>query len=83
MRHHAWFVQGRLSVEDEHVSITQMSKHLLIDSRGSCGKPSSVSTATVLRSKQLIGNGSSLFYCQFVLRITVSVELSIRIWYTK
>jgi hypothetical protein len=49
MRHHTWFVQGRLSVENEHVSIVQVSKHLLIYGRSSGGKPSSVSTTTVLR----------------------------------
>jgi hypothetical protein len=76
MRHHTWFVQGRLSVENEHVSITQMSKHLLIDSRGSCGELSSVSTAAFLRCEQLIGNSSSLFYCQFFLCIKISMNPS-------
>ncbi|SRR5229473_2507692 len=74
MRHHTWFVQGRLSVENEHVSITQMSKHLLIDSRSSRGELSSVSTTAFLWCKQLIGNGSSLLYCQFILRINISKE---------
>ena len=76
MRHHTWFVQGRLSVENEHVSITQVSKHLLIDSRSSCGELSSVSTAAFLRCKQLIGNSGSLFYCQFFLCIEINMNPS-------
>jgi len=71
MRHHTWFVQGRLSVENEHVSITQMSKHLLIDSRSSCGELSPVTTAFLWR-KQLIGNSGPLLHCQFVLPIKIS-----------
>jgi hypothetical protein len=51
MRHHTWFVQGRLSIENEHVSITQMSKNFLIDSRSSRGELSSVSMTAFLRCK--------------------------------
>ena len=51
MRHHTRFVQGGLSVENEHVSISQMSKYLLIDSRCSCGEPPLVSATTVLGCK--------------------------------
>jgi hypothetical protein len=83
MSHHAGFVQGWLSVENEHVSITQMSKHLLVDSRSSRGESTTVSTTTVLRREQLIGNGRSLFYRQLILCIAISTGLSSSTGYTK
>jgi hypothetical protein len=83
MCHHTWFVQGRLPVENEHVPITQMSKHLFVDGGGPCGKSSSVSTTTVLGCEQLISDSGSLFYGQFVLCVTISVDPSSNMRYTK
>lgn len=83
MRHHTWLVQGRLSVENEDISVTQMSKHLFIDSRSSRGKLPSISTTALLRREQLIGNSSSLLYCQFILRIKIRMDLSCSMRHTK
>lgn len=83
MRHHTWFVQGRLSVENEDVSISQMSKHLLIDSSSSRGELSSISMTALLRCKQLIGNSSSLLYCQFILRTKIRMDPSSIMRHTK
>ena len=83
MRHHTWFVQGRLSVENEDVSITQMSKHLFVDSRSSRGELSSISTTALLRCEQLIGYSSSLLYCQFILRIKIRMDPSRSMRHTK
>lgn len=67
MCHHTRLVQGRLPVQNEDITVTKMSKHLLPHYR--CLWAESRNALLYLtRGKQLIGNSRALLKSKSVLR---------------
>jgi len=71
MAHHTRFVQGRLPVENESVSVLQMTIHLLV--HGSLGyeRPRGTATGTLRNREKCVCKRLSLIPAEFILQKTV------------
>jgi hypothetical protein len=58
MCHHTRFMERRLSIQDDHISISEMPVHLFVKRRRSRAAPRRISIS--LRSEQLVCDGRSL-----------------------
>lgn len=76
MTHHTRFVQRRLSVEDQHISIPQMSVDFFVDRGGSCVESATRSAwnTAILWGQQLIRYRRALLYSKLVLEAVINQD---------